>query len=76
MEGHVACKGKMENALRILAGKPKRKGPLRRPASTWNENIKMDLRVMGIEGVHGRGCHIHICWIKRNSIEVCGMKTV
>jgi hypothetical protein len=51
MEGHLACKGKMENALRILVGKNKRKGPIRRPARTRNENIKMDLRETGIEGV-------------------------
>jgi len=30
-------------AYRILVGKPKRKGPLGRPNSRWEDNIKMDL---------------------------------
>jgi hypothetical protein len=40
---HVAHKGKMENAFRILAGKPKGKRPLRRHRHTWEDNIKMNL---------------------------------
>jgi hypothetical protein len=32
-------------------GKPERKRPLGRPRSTWVDNIKMDLREIGWDGV-------------------------
>jgi hypothetical protein len=48
--GHVA---QMENrtANRILAGKPEGKRPLGRPRRRWVDNIKMDLREIGWNGV-------------------------
>jgi len=33
----------------VLVGKPERKRQLRRPRRRWEDNIKMDLREMGIE---------------------------
>jgi hypothetical protein len=36
--------GEKMNAYRILAGKPERKRPLRRPRRRWVDSIKMDLR--------------------------------
>jgi hypothetical protein len=35
---------------RILAGKPEGKRPLGRPRRRWENNIKMDLREIGIDG--------------------------
>jgi hypothetical protein len=36
--------GEKRNLYRILMGKPEGKRPLGRPARTWVDNIKMDLR--------------------------------
>jgi hypothetical protein len=36
------------NACRILVGKPEGKRPLGRPRRRWVDNIKMDLRVIGL----------------------------
>jgi hypothetical protein len=48
--GHVA---QMENrnAYRILVGKREGKRPLGRPRHRWVDNIKMDLREIGWDGV-------------------------
>jgi hypothetical protein len=43
--------GEMGNAYRILVGKPERKRPLGRPRRRWVDNIKMDLREIGRDGV-------------------------
>jgi hypothetical protein len=37
---------------RILVGKPEGKRPLGRPRRRWVDNIKMDLREIGWDGVH------------------------
>jgi hypothetical protein len=39
------------NAYRILVGKPEGKRPLERPRSRWVDNIKMDLREVGWDGM-------------------------
>jgi hypothetical protein len=38
-------------AYRILVGKPKGKRPLGRPRRRWVDNIKIDLRGIGWDGV-------------------------
>jgi hypothetical protein len=43
--------GEKRNAYRILVGKPERKRPLGRPRRRWVDNIKMDLREIGWDGV-------------------------
>jgi hypothetical protein len=43
--------GEKRNAYRILAGKPEGKRPLRRPRRRWVDNIKIDLREIGWDGV-------------------------
>jgi hypothetical protein len=43
--------GEMRNACTFLVGKPEEKKPLGRPRHKWKDNIKMDLRVIGYEGV-------------------------
>jgi hypothetical protein len=39
------------NAYRILVGKPEGKRPLERPRRRWVDNIKMDLREIGWDGM-------------------------
>jgi hypothetical protein len=51
LAGHVARKGAKRNAYRILVGKPEGKRPLGRPRRRCVDNIKMDLREIGWEGV-------------------------
>jgi hypothetical protein len=43
--------GEKRNAYRIFVGKPEGKGPLGRPRRRWVDNIKMELREMGWDGV-------------------------
>jgi hypothetical protein len=48
--GHVACMGKERGVYSILAGKPEGKRPLGKPRRRWENNIKTDLREIGICG--------------------------
>jgi hypothetical protein len=48
---HVARMGEKTNAYRILVGKPEGKRPLGRPRRRWVDNIKMDLREIGWDGM-------------------------
>jgi len=45
--GHVARMGKGRGVHRVLVGKPEGKRPLGRPRRRWEDNIKMDLQVVG-----------------------------
>jgi hypothetical protein len=49
--GHVARMGETRNTYRILVGKPEGKRPLGRPICGWVDNIKMDLRKIGWDGM-------------------------
>jgi hypothetical protein len=49
--GHVARMGEKMNACRILVGKPESKRPLGGPRRRWVDNIKMDLREIGWDGI-------------------------
>jgi hypothetical protein len=49
--GHVAQMGEKRKAYRILVGKPEGKKPLWRPRSRWVNNIKMNLREIGWDGM-------------------------
>jgi hypothetical protein len=53
--GHVANMGEGRGIYRILVGRPKGKKPLERPMRRWEDNIKMDLREIGIDGATGFG---------------------
>jgi hypothetical protein len=43
--------GEKRNAYTILVGKSEGKRPLRRPRRRWVDNIKMDLREIGWDGM-------------------------
>jgi hypothetical protein len=43
--------GEKRNAYRILVGKPKGKIPLGRPRCRWVDNIKIDHRAIGWDGM-------------------------
>jgi hypothetical protein len=45
-----------ERCLQGLVGRPEGKRPLGRPRRRWEDNIKMDLGVIGIDGAN---------WIRR-----------
>jgi hypothetical protein len=49
--GHVARMGEKRNAYRILVGNPEGKRPLGRPRRRWVDNIKIDLREIGWDGM-------------------------
>jgi hypothetical protein len=50
--GHVARMGEEKGVYRVLVGRPERKRPLERPRLRWEDNIKLDLRVIGIDGAN------------------------
>jgi hypothetical protein len=43
--------GEKRNAYRILVGKPEGRRQLGRPRRRWVDNIKMDLREIGWNGI-------------------------
>jgi hypothetical protein len=49
--GHVARLGEKRNAYRILNGKARRKETTRKTRRRWVDNIKIDLREVGWNGV-------------------------
>jgi hypothetical protein len=50
--GHVAHTREGRGAYRVLVGRPEGKRPLVRPRRRWEDNIKMDLGEIGIDGVN------------------------
>jgi hypothetical protein len=44
--------GEERGAYRVLVGRPEGKRPLGRPRRRWEDNIKMDLREIGIDGAN------------------------
>jgi len=49
--GHVARMVESRGVYRILVGKPEGKRPLGRPRRRWDDNIEMDLKEVGCEGM-------------------------
>jgi hypothetical protein len=45
----VARIGEGKDVYRVLVGRPEGKRPLGRPRRRWEDNIKMDLREIGID---------------------------
>jgi hypothetical protein len=50
--GHVARMVEGRVVYRVLVGRPEGKRPLGRPRSRWEDNIKMDLREIRIDGAN------------------------
>jgi hypothetical protein len=50
--GHVARMWEGRGVYRILVGRPEGERPLGRPRRRWEDNIKTDLRELGIDGVN------------------------
>jgi hypothetical protein len=50
--GHVAHMWEGRGVYRALIGRPEGKRPLGRPRHRWGDNIKLDLRETGIDGVN------------------------
>jgi hypothetical protein len=50
--GHVARKGEGRGVYRVLVGRPEARRPLGRPRRRWEDNIKIDLREIGIDGAN------------------------
>ena len=46
----MACMGEGRGVHRVLVGKPEGKRPLGRRRCRWEDNVKMDLREMGLGG--------------------------
>jgi hypothetical protein len=51
-EGRVARMGEGRVVYRVLDGRPEGKRPLRRPRRRWEDEIKVDLREVGIDGAN------------------------
>jgi hypothetical protein len=50
--GHVAYMGEGRGVYRVLVGRPEGERPLRRPRRRWEDNIKMDVREIEINGAN------------------------
>jgi hypothetical protein len=50
--GHVARMGEGRSVYRVLVGRPEGKIPLGRPKRRWEDNIKMDVEEIGIDGAN------------------------
>jgi hypothetical protein len=50
--GHVACLGKGRGVHGVLGGGPGGRRPLERPRCKWENNVKLDLREIGIDGAN------------------------
>jgi hypothetical protein len=51
--GHVARMEEGRGVYRVFVGRPEGKRPLGRPRHRWEDNIKLDLREIGMDGVNG-----------------------
>jgi hypothetical protein len=60
---HVALMGEKRNVYRILVGKPEGKRPPGRPRRRWVDNIKIDLKEIGWDGMD---------WIDLGQIRTSG----
>jgi hypothetical protein len=56
--GHVARMGERRGVYRALVGKPEGRRPLERPRRKWEDNIKMDLREVGV------GAQTGLIWLR------------
>jgi hypothetical protein len=52
LAGHVARMGEGRGVYRVLVGRLEGKRPLGKPRRRWEDNIKLDLRKIGIDGAN------------------------
>jgi hypothetical protein len=50
--GTCSTHGEGRGVYKALVGRPEGKRPLGRPRCRWDDNIKMDLREIGIDGTN------------------------
>jgi hypothetical protein len=50
--GHVTRIGEGRGVYRVLVGRPEGKRPLERSRRRWEDNIKLGLRKIGIDGAN------------------------
>jgi hypothetical protein len=50
--GHVAHMEDGRGVYRVLVGRPEGKRPLEKPKRRWEDNTKLDLREIGIDGAN------------------------
>jgi transcription termination factor 2 len=50
--GHVARMEEGRGVYRVFIGRPEGERPLGRPRRRWEDNIKLDLREMGVDGAN------------------------
>jgi len=50
--GICSTHGEGKSVYRVLVERPEGKGPLGRPRRGWENNIRMDLREIGIDGAN------------------------
>jgi hypothetical protein len=50
--GHVAHRGLGRGVYRVLVGRPEVERPLKRCRRWWEDDIKLDLREIGIDGAN------------------------
>jgi hypothetical protein len=50
--GTCGTHGEGRGVYRVLVGRPEGKRPLERPRRRWEDNIKTDLRKIGIDGAN------------------------
>jgi hypothetical protein len=48
----VACMGECRSVYSVLVGRPEGKRPLGWPRHRWEDNIKMGLREIGLDGAN------------------------
>jgi hypothetical protein len=61
--GHVARMGEGRDVYRVLVGRFEGKRPLGRPRHRWEDNVKMDLREIGMDGANWtRLAHDRVQW--------------
>ena len=54
--GHVARMEEGKSAFKMLTGKPTGKRPFGRPRRRWEDNIRMDLKEIGINTGEENAC--------------------
>jgi len=47
----VVCMGEIRNSFKVLVGKPERQKPLERLGHKWENNNRLDLTEIGLDGL-------------------------